>query len=85
MLSAQYSTTEFTLVQRFVAPLLFTLGVLFNSLIAAPKLIVVISLDQCRHDCLIRFADYYGTEGFHYLMQSRASFPKLTCTLIHHH
>ncbi|HCV42989.1 MAG TPA: hypothetical protein DGH68_05860 [Bacteroidetes bacterium] len=65
-------------VRRFVAPLLLTLGVLFNSLIAAPKLIVVISIDQFRYDYLTRFGDYYGSGGFHYLLQNGASFSNAT-------
>ena len=65
-------------VRRFVAPLLLALGVLFNSLIAAPKLIVVIICDQFRYDYLARFGDYYGTEGFRYLIQNGASFSNAT-------
>ncbi len=41
---------------------------------SAPKLVVVISIDQFRYEYLVKFREYYGTHGFRYLMEHGANF-----------
>ena len=39
-----------------------------------PKLVVFISIDQCRYDYMTRFARYFGKGGFNYLLERGANF-----------
>lgn len=41
---------------------------------AAPKLIVIISIDQLRYDYLVRFRSHFSKGGFNYLLENGANF-----------
>lgn len=45
---------------------------------AAPRLIVVVSLDQFRYDYLVRFQDHFGEGGFRRLLEGGANFTSAT-------
>jgi predicted AlkP superfamily pyrophosphatase or phosphodiesterase len=59
---------------RRIAPFLLTVAFLFAEAHTAPRLIVVISVDQFRYDYLTRFAPYLGEGGFRRLSANGASF-----------
>lgn len=45
---------------------------------AAPRLVVIISIDQFRYDYLTRFSEHFGRGGFNYLLDEGASFSNAT-------
>jgi predicted AlkP superfamily pyrophosphatase or phosphodiesterase len=57
---------------------LLLLLLLFALADAAPRLIVVVNLDQCRYDYLVRFRDHFGRGGFRRLIDGGANFTSAT-------